>query len=436
MPPISLVDVLQHSIDELHGRMNAIEAVAVGEQRDTMNDVEQSTWDELRTEAEAKTARLELLVERGELDRRAGDLVARLGGRSSSSEPEPVAPAAGAFPYRSAGEYVLAYMRVKHGDQAESARFTRALADVTTAQTPGLVPPQVTGDVIGQLGNARPSVLAMRRPPLPPVGMKVQRPRITQHTDVGPHVEKQAVVSRALLLDLLEIPVGSYAGAVDVSWELANRSSPSALDLIFSDLTAIYARKSNAGAWAAIEADITQSVAWDGDAGTLAGAIAEAAVLVATNTADQVFPDTVWLGLAAYGMLAGLVDGSGRPLFPFLAPQNALGQASATGNVSSVAGLRPVVDPGIPPNTFVVGASQYAEFYETPDAPVQLSVVDVGVAGYDIGVIGMWAAKAIDPKAFAGLTFTPPAGLDAAASAGNGDGNGNGGSTSSSKKAS
>ena len=37
------------------------------------------------------------------------------------------------------------------------------------------------------------------------------------------------------------------------------------------------------------------------------------------------------------------------------------------------------------------------------------SVVDVGVAGYDIGVIGMWAAKAVDPLAFAGLTITAPA---------------------------
>jgi hypothetical protein len=35
----------------------------------------------------------------------------------------------------------------------------------------------------------------------------------------------------------------------------------------------------------------------------------------------------------------------------------------------------------------------------------------VGVAGYNIGAIGMWAAKAVDPKAFAGLTYTPPAPL-------------------------
>jgi hypothetical protein len=71
-------------------------------------------------------------------------------------------------------------------------------------------------------------------------------------------------------------------------------------------------------------------------------------------------------------------------------------------------GLRAVVDPYIPANTFVLGASEDVEFYETPGAPVQLSVVDVGVAGYNVGAIGMWAAKAVDPKAFAGLTYTPP----------------------------
>jgi HK97 family phage major capsid protein len=428
---LTLVDVLRTSIDELHGRMNSIEAGAVAEQRDTLNDVEQTTWDELRAEAEAKTARLELLVGRGELDQRAGDLMARLrGDRSSSgSDPEPLTGDRGdAFPYRTPGEYVLGYMRMRHGDSGEAARFTRALADVTTAQTPGLVPPQVTGDILGTWMARRPSVDAMTKPPLPPVGMEVQRPQITQHTDVGPHVEKAAVTSQQFKLDLLKIPVGSWAGGVDVSWELANRSSPGALDIIFSDLVAVYARRSNTAAWAAVEADVTQSVAWDGDAATLAEAIAAASVLIATNSAENVFPDTVWMGLTSYGVLAGLVDGAGRPLFPFLAPQNALGTADAAGNVSNVMGLRPVIDPLIPPNTFVLGNSEEVEFYETPGAPVQLSVVDVGVAGYDVGVIGMWAAKAVDPKAFAGLTYTPPAPLaEAAASSSSSSSKGNGG---------
>lgn len=402
--PISLVDVLRQSIDELHGRMNAIEAGAVADQRDTLNDVEQTTWNELRAEAEAKTSRLGLLVERAELDASAGAMIGRL----AAGRAEPPAPLGGApaFPYRTPGEYVLGYMRQKHGDVAESARFTRALADVTTAQTPGLVPPQVTGDVLGIWLANRPSVDAMTKPTLPPVGMEVQRPHIAQHTDVGPHVEKGPVASQSFHLDLTKIPLKSYAGAVDVSWELANRSAPAALDIIFQDLVAIYARKSDQAAMNGITANVTQTQTWDGTAGTLAAAISAAAVKCAQNGEENLFPDTVWLGLTAYGLLASLTDGGGRPLFPYLAPMNAYGTADATGNISSVMGLRPVVDPYITPNTFVVGPKDQAEFYETPGAPVQLSVVDVGVAGYNIGVIGMWAAAAVDPAQFCKITST------------------------------
>jgi len=401
MPAIGLVDVLRQSIDELHARMNAIEAGAVADQRDTLNDVEQTTWNELRDEAAAKTERLELLVARGELDARAGALMAR-------SRPEPPAPVAerGTFPYRTPGEYVMAYMRTKRGDAAESARFTRALADVTTAQTPGLVPPQVTGDVLGTwLGN-RPSVDAMSKPALPPVGMKVQRPHISQHTDVGPHTEKGAVTSRAFTLDLAEIPLSSYAGGVDVSWELANRSSPAALDLVFSDLVSVYGRKSDAAAMNGILTNVTHTVAWDGTAGTLAKAISDAMISCVTNGEENLFPDTVWLGIQAYGLLASLTDGNGRPLFPTLGPANAYGTANQIGQISSVGGLAPVVDPYITGNTFLVGPRDQAEFYETPGAPVQLSVVDVGVAGYNVGVIGMWAAAAVDPGAFVKVTST------------------------------
>ena len=413
---ITLVDVLRTSIDELHGRMNAIEAGAVGDNRDTLTDAEQTTWDELRAEAEAKTGRLELLVGRGELDARAGELMGRMRS-SSSADPGPGAPVAGgpAFPYRTPGDYALAYMRSKRGDTAEAARFQRALADVTTAQTPGLVPPQVTGDVLGLWLANRPAVDAMTKPPLPPVGMEVQRPHITQHTDVQKHTEKTAVASRAFTLDLLKIDLQSWAGGVDVSWELATRSSPAALDLVFSDMVSVYARNSDAAAWAAVEADFTQAVAWDGDSATLGAAIASAAVTIAQNSAETVWPNTVWLGTTSYGVLAGMVDGAGRPMFPYLNPQNASGTATATGEISSVMGLRPVIDPFIPPNTFIVGQSEEVEFYETPDAPVHLSVVDVGVAGYNIGVIGMWAAKAVDPKAFCGLTYTPPVALAAEA---------------------
>ena len=405
MPGSTMIDLVRAAIDEAHNRMHSIEERAASEGRDTLTDHEQSAWNELRVEATAKTARLEELIRSREMQAQAGLLVADLGGSLGGGDRNPLAGRS-SFPYRTPGEYVLGYMRTKHGDTAESARFTRALADVTTAQTPGLVPPQVTGDVLGTwLGN-RPSVDVMSKPTLPPVGMEVQRPHIAQHTDVGPHAEKAAVASQAFHLDLAKLPLNSYAGAVDVSWELANRSSPGALDIVFADLVSVYARKSDEGAFGGLWATVTQAVAWDGTAATLTKAIADAAVMCATNGEENLFPDTVWLGLNAWALLTGLVDTTGRPLFPALAPSNASGTADASGGISTVMGLRAAVDPYIVPNAFLVGPSDQAEFYETPGAPVQLSVVDVGVAGYNIGVIGMWAAAAVDPMQFCKVTST------------------------------
>jgi HK97 family phage major capsid protein len=258
--------------------------------------------------------------------------------------------------------------------------------------------------------------------------MEVQRPHIAQHVDVGPHAEKAPVTSQEFKLDLTKIPLNSYAGGVDVSWELANRSSPKALDVIFQDLVRVYARKSDEAAWGGVAANITAQVAWDGAAETLAAAMAAAAVMVATNSEESVWPDTAWLGTAAYGALAGLTDGNGRPLFPFLAAQNAPGTADAQGNISTVMGLRPVVDTQIPPATFVVGNSEEVEFYETPGAPVQLAVVDVGVAGYNVGVIGMFACAAVDPAAFVNVgPITGGAAADAGGANGGKPRAGNGG---------
>ena len=152
-------------------------------------------------------------------------------------------------------------------------------------------------------------------------------------------------------------------------------------------------------------------MAWDGTAETLAKAITDAAILCATNGEENLFPDTVWLGLTAYGALAGLSDANGRPLFPNLTPSNAHGDRGRAGEPVQRDGTPHRDRPLHPAEPFLVGPADQAEFYETTGAPVQLSVVDVGVAGYNVGVIGMWAAAAVDPHAFAKVTgpTLPPA---------------------------
>ena len=402
----SMIETIRERLDESLGRMKGIEDLAVAESRDGLSEPEQTTWDELHTQAETYAERLQVLASREEIDQRAAATLAKI---TRAATPERVS-GGNIAAYQGPGAYALDYMRMQQGDAQARQRITRALADVTTVEAPGLVPPQVTGPVVGQWMATRPSINSFAKPPLPAVGMEIQRPHISQHVLVDQQMaEKTQVASQPFKLDLLKTDLKTWAGAVDVSWQLVERSSPAAIDLIFSDFVAVYARYTNISAAIDMAAAITNpAMAWDGTPEGLLDTLARASVYAAQHSVDNLFPDTIWLGLNAYGALMGLTSGDGRPMFPFLGPQNALGGGDLRGNVSSIGGMATVVDPFIDPNTFIVGDSTAVEFYENAGAPVRLSVVDVGVLGYNIGVAGMWAVLVTDPGSFVRVTFTPP----------------------------
>jgi HK97 family phage major capsid protein len=410
-----MIETIRDRFDETQGRMRGIEDLAAAESRDELSEAEQATWDELRAQAETYAERLTVLASREELDQRAAATLARI--TRSATDPPAGVGIAGQPVYRSPGEYAMDYMRMQHGDHQARSRLQRALTDVTTSDAPGLVPPQVIGPLIGQWLTARPTVNSFSHPTLPAVGMEVQRPHILQHVIVGQQTaEKTQVASGDFKVDLLKCDLQTWAGAVDVSWQLVERASPAAIDLIFSDFAAVYARASNNVGATIMANSITNTgspLAWDGTAANLMTMLAEASVLCAQQSVDNMFPDTVWLGLNAYAAIASLVDTDGRPIFPNLAPQNAPGTSNVVGFLSSLRGLNPVIDPFIDPNTFIVGDSTAMEFYENADAPVRLSVLDVGVLGYNIGVAGMFSALNTDPGSFVKVTFTPIAPLAA-----------------------
>ena len=355
-----MIDIVRDRFDETQGRMRGIEEAAAADNRDELTEAEQATWDELRTQAETYSERLGILASREELDAKTAATMASI---TRAAVTTSVAQSESGPIYGGPGAYALDYMRSQQGDHQARQRLARALADVTTTETPGLVPPQVTGPVIGQWMVNRPSINSFARPTLPAVGMEIQRPHIAQHVMVNQQMaQKTQVASQQFKLDLLKVDLKTWAGAVDVAWQLVERSSPSAIDLIFSDFVAVYARYTNISAAIDMAAAVTQTQDWDGTAETLLGALAAASATAVTHSVDQVFPDTIWLGLNSWTKLMSLTDDGGRPLFPFLGPQNALGQADLRGGISPIGGMRTVVDPLIDPDTFIVGDSTAVEF--------------------------------------------------------------------------
>jgi len=395
--------------------MRGIEDAAAAENRDELTEAEQATWDELKAQADRYAERLEILASRETLDQRASETLARIT-RAAASQPVPAAGDSAPV-YESAGAYVLDYMRQGHGDNQARARLQRVLANTLTSDTPGLVPPQVTGNLLFQLTANRPTVNSFTHPALPAVGMKVQRPNITQHTNVAAQAtEKTEVTSVTFKVDLLEAALKTFAGQADVSWQLAERSSPGAIDLIFSDLVAMYAKNSNAQCVSDFVGAVPAGPPWVGTAATLVPALSDAVVAVASNSQDKVMPTTVWMGLDVFGQISGLVDAEGRPILPNIGPTNAPGTSDAT-SIANLRGLNVVIDPAIT-GVMIVGNPRYAEWYETAGAPVRLSVTEVSILGYNIGVAGMFASLLTDPAAFTkmAVTITMAAGASAGGS--------------------
>ena len=81
---------------------------------------------------------------------------------------------------------------------------------------------------------------------------------------------------------------------------------------------------------------------------------------------DATGSPATWIAMGPQGWarLGSLVDLAGRPLLPSIGAANAIGTAGADNfTISSVAGLRSVVTPGITDDTFWVGNGMVLEGY-------------------------------------------------------------------------
>ena len=84
-----------------------------------------------------------------------------------------------------------------------------------------------------------------------------------------------------------------------------------------------------------------------------------------------------------------MMDDSGRPLFPTLAPSNAPGTASADAFSMNPVGLRLVVSSNLAEGSLIVGASRYFEVFENVGGA--LSATHPDVLGTTVAYYGFMA---------------------------------------------
>lgn len=287
-------------------------------------------------------------------------------------------------------------------DPEAMSRVQYALQNQTTTDTPGLMPSPIVGTVVSLIDANRPFITSVgggrSMGGIP--GKTFGRPKITQHVQVGVQTaEKTELPSRKMTIGEIPFAKATYGGAVDVSRQDIDWSSPAAWDILIRDLADVYAQETELAAATDALAkadDINAATVVGGDSlSDWATALYAAAGLVYASA--KRLPDRVWCSVDVWGLLGPLTDVAvtNRPI--------------GTSDLSSFAGnlftLPRIVVPSWPAGSCVIGSSSAYEVYE--EVIGLLTAVEPSLLGVEVAYGGYIAFNAVVPEALAPIT--PPA---------------------------
>lgn len=275
------------------------------------------------------------------------------------------------------------------------AQINAALANVTSTNVAGVVPPTYRAQIVDLVNHGTPLMNVLAGSPLPGSGMSIEYPQWTTPPTTGVQAtEKTAITSTAAVVALKSAPVQTIAGGNDISLQAAERSSPSFLEAYFRAAAVDWARKAEAQVIAALNVG---AVVTTPGASFLANvqalltnldpALTPAGPLFIAMSYDVALPligittangPAFWEGRIDFGSSLPTVDGGGMSMF---------------------------IDWNLPAKTMIAGSTQAATVHLSPGAPVDIRVVDVSLLGLDVGVYGFLAITVEYPAAFAKMTL-------------------------------
>jgi HK97 family phage prohead protease len=250
-----------------------------------------------------------------------------------------------------------------------------AAGDVTTGDTPGLLPVPVLGPVFEDLNYIRPVVAAIGARAMPDGGNQKTfiRPTWTTHTSVASQASELAAVSATTPVIASNVVTKStLSGQVTLSVQDVDFTSPAAMEIILRDLAGQYMLQSDDVAADAIVAGAAASGAtWtvnQTDPTSLMTALYGAAVNILTGT--NFLPDHIFVSPNVWELLGRQLDADKRNVFPYVGAAglmgvNGAGSANITQmNTFNPFGLNLVADRNFASNTMVVARGTAIEFYE------------------------------------------------------------------------
>ena len=323
----------------------------------------------------------------------------------------PTAPIQYAAPKRefklpTAAEYMIKFAAGGSEFAEFNQRIVAAAPNVTSTDTPGILPVPIISPIYNSfVANYRPLITAMGVRQMPNSGKVFIRPKVTTHTTIGAsNGELVALDQGTFVVDDIQITKALYGGYVNLSEESMDFTSPEVLGALIDDMARIYANATDVAACATFEAGVTQTEA------LTSGSTPADWVAFIYNSAEQILtnsngnlPNVLVMSPAYYASLGALVDDAGRPLFPNVGPQNAVGTgASASAFNGNAFGLSIVVDRNLVAaggKNLYVGDSTGFECWEQQRGAVSVELAD-GALGRVIKFRGYFSSVMIDETKF------------------------------------
>jgi HK97 family phage prohead protease len=258
-----------------------------------------------------------------------------------------------------------------------------AAPEVSTTDTPGILPEPIVGPVYNSYIGNRPVVDAIGVRAMPGGGKVFIRPEVTTHTSMAVQsAEFDTLQSGTFVVSENQVTKATYGGYVKISEQDLDWSDPAVLSLILDDMGRIYANTTDnvaadnlvSGATTTLNftdaniADPTEWVNW----------MYSAAEDILGNSNGNL-PTHLFLSTDIWTALGKLEDSQGRPLFPQVGPMNAYGQMYPGATDAVAFGLRVIVDRNFAADTMIIGDPSGYEIFEqqkgalTVDNPSELS---------------------------------------------------------------
>jgi hypothetical protein len=306
------------------------------------------------------------------------------------------------FKLPSASEFIAATFQ-GGGVLAEmNSRIQAAAPNITTADTPGILPEIITGTVYDGLNPIRPFVSAIGAKAMPQSGATFRRPVIT----VRPVVTQQPT-GQLNPLDPSTVTVANnnvnkltFGTYVTMSEQDLDWTDPASINIVLNQLAIAYGQATDNYAVDTCHAAITQtsSVADTSDPADWIAAIYEGARQISASS--NYLPSHMVVTPATWAALGSLVDSTGRPVFPQIGAMNAPGELSANSWNGNPLGLVLVVDKNAPGSFMghAAGPAAGFEFYEQQKGAISVDVPST--LGRTIAYRGYAAAFMADATKF------------------------------------